>query len=172
MNVKDFTDWSGWVKMELREAFLRTWDLSWDVKDGWGWSRSQGKWLQKGGDDHTRLQELMSQDPAPGVYGLVTQDGFSFAFCNPLLKQSLLYSQDQPVLLIIGLLSESEVAQSCPTLCDPIDCSLPGSSVHGIFQAIVLVSLKRKQHICYYWVRQQFWKVCIIPDPLGMDKIL
>ena len=32
----------------------------------------------------------------------------------------------------------SEVAQSCPTLCDPIDCSLPGSSVHGIFQAIVL----------------------------------
>ena len=34
--------------------------------------------------------------------------------------------------------SESEVAQSCPTLCDPIDCSLPGSSVHGIFQARVL----------------------------------
>ena len=34
--------------------------------------------------------------------------------------------------------SESEVAQSCPTLCDPMDCSLPGSSVHGIFQAIVL----------------------------------
>ena len=34
--------------------------------------------------------------------------------------------------------SESEVAQSCPTLCDPMDCSLPGSSVHGIFQARVL----------------------------------
>ena len=31
-----------------------------------------------------------------------------------------------------------EVAQSCPTLCDPTDCSLPGSSVHGIFQARVL----------------------------------
>ena len=30
---------------------------------------------------------------------------------------------------------QSEVAQSCPTLCDPMDCSLPGSSVHGIFQA-------------------------------------
>ena len=29
--------------------------------------------------------------------------------------------------------SESEVAQSCPTLCDPTDCSLPGSSLHGIF---------------------------------------
>ena len=34
--------------------------------------------------------------------------------------------------------SESEVAQSCPTQCDPVDCSLPGSSVHGIFQARVL----------------------------------
>ena len=35
--------------------------------------------------------------------------------------------------------SESEVAQSqCPTLCDPMDCSLPGSSVYGIFQARVL----------------------------------
>ena len=33
---------------------------------------------------------------------------------------------------------ESEVAQSCPTLSDPMDCSLPGSSVHGIFQARVL----------------------------------
>ena len=34
--------------------------------------------------------------------------------------------------------SESEVAQSCPTLRDPMDCSLQGSSVHGIFQARVL----------------------------------
>ena len=33
---------------------------------------------------------------------------------------------------------DGEVAQSCPTLCDPMDCSLLGSSVHGIFQAIVL----------------------------------
>ena len=31
-----------------------------------------------------------------------------------------------------------EVAQSCPTLCDPMDCSPPGSSLHGILQAIVL----------------------------------
>ena len=34
--------------------------------------------------------------------------------------------------------SESEVTQSCPTLLNPMDCSLPGSSVHGIFQARVL----------------------------------
>ena len=34
--------------------------------------------------------------------------------------------------------SESEVAQSYPTLSDPMDCSPPASSVHGIFQAVVL----------------------------------
>ena len=34
--------------------------------------------------------------------------------------------------------SESKVSQSCPTLCNPMDCSLPGSSAHGIFQARVL----------------------------------
>ena len=34
--------------------------------------------------------------------------------------------------------SESEVAQSCSTLCDPMDCSPTGSSVHGIFQAWIL----------------------------------
>ena len=34
--------------------------------------------------------------------------------------------------------SESEVSQLCPTLSDPMDCSLPGSSIHGIFQARVL----------------------------------
>ena len=34
--------------------------------------------------------------------------------------------------------SESEVTLSCPTLCNPMDCSLPGSSIHGIFQARIL----------------------------------
>ena len=40
--------------------------------------------------------------------------------------------------IISGIESESDVTQSCPTLSDPMDCSLPGSSVHGIFQARVL----------------------------------
>ena len=38
----------------------------------------------------------------------------------------------------IVLLKENEVAQSCPILCDPMDCSPPGSSIHGIFQVKVL----------------------------------
>ena len=42
------------------------------------------------------------------------------------------------LLQCVKVKSESEVSQSCPTLSDPMDCSLPGSSVHGIFQARVL----------------------------------
>ena len=42
------------------------------------------------------------------------------------------------LLQCMKLKSESEVTQSCPTLRDPMDCSLPDSSVHGIFQARVL----------------------------------
>ena len=42
------------------------------------------------------------------------------------------------LLQCMKMKSKSEVAQSCPTLSDPMDCSLPGSSVHGIFQARVL----------------------------------
>ena len=39
----------------------------------------------------------------------------------------------------IGMVkSESEVTQLCPTLCEPVDCSPPGSSVHGILQARIL----------------------------------
>ena len=43
--------------------------------------------------------------------------------------------------------SKSEVAQSCPTLCDPMDCSLPGSSIHGIL------------------TRQEYWNGMPFPSP-------
>ena len=39
------------------------------------------------------------------------------------------------LLLFMKMKSESEVTESCPTLSDPMDCSLPGSSIHGIFQS-------------------------------------
>ena len=42
------------------------------------------------------------------------------------------------LLHCVKVKSESEVAQSCLTLHDPMDCSLPGSSIHGVFQARVL----------------------------------
>ena len=40
-----------------------------------------------------------------------------------------------PMRVCTDTIRPSEVAQSCPTLCDPMDCSLAGSSIHGIFQA-------------------------------------
>ena len=40
--------------------------------------------------------------------------------------------------LLFNMLSESEVTQLCPTLCDPMDYILPGSSIHGIFQTRIL----------------------------------
>ena len=56
--------------------------------------------------------------------------------------------------------SESEVFQSHPTLCDPIDCSLPGSSVHRIFQATVLewiaISFSRGSSQPRAWTRVSF----------------
>ena len=48
--------------------------------------------------------------------------------------------------------SESEVAQLCPTLCNPMDCSLPDSSVHGIFQARVLESLGQSGLNTQLWI--------------------
>ena len=53
---------------------------------------------------------------------------------------------------------ESEVAQSCPTLSDPMDGSLPGSSIHGIFQARVLEWGAIRN---YNTVNQLFVSVCV-----------
>ena len=57
--------------------------------------------------------------------------------------------------------SESEVVQSCPTLSDPMDCSLPVSSVHGIFQARVLE-----------WVAIAFSEPCVASQTIKVIIIL
>ena len=48
----------------------------------------------------------------------------------------------------------ARLLQSCPILSNPMDCSLPGSSAHGIFQARVLewvaISFSRPKHLCLY----------------------
>ena len=51
---------------------------------------------------------------------------------------SLCYSIPQTPIVVYANWKWSEVAQLCPTLCDPMDCGLSGSSVHGVFQARVL----------------------------------
>ena len=77
--------------------------------------------------------------------------------------------------------SESEVAQSCPTLSDPMDCSPPGSSVRGIFQARVLEwgaiafseiegqekSTEGNMSICPKWTT-----ILLFPEKVKDSKIL
>ena len=64
------------------------------------------------------------------------------------------YKADEPHIYYE---SESEVAQSCLTLCDPVDCSPPGSSVHGILQARILewvaISFSRGSFLPRYWTQ-------------------
>ena len=58
--------------------------------------------------------------------------------------------------------SESEVAQSCPTLSNPMDCNLPGSSIHWICQARVLewgaIAFSERQAVNY--IRKRVYDVC------------
>ena len=65
--------------------------------------------------------------------------------------------------------SESEVAQSCLTLSDPMDCSPPGSSIHGIFQARVgCHCFLRKVTYLSIITNTFLWQTCFhIPLPLG-----
>ena len=57
-------------------------------------------------------------------------------FGKDIVKNELQVSSWEKLCIIIK--NESEVAQSCPTLCDPMDYSLPGSSIHWISQARIL----------------------------------
>ena len=73
--------------------------------------------------------------------------------------------------------SESEDAQSCPTLWDPMDCSLPGSSIHGILQARVLEwgAMKSKNVgktaiICCYCLALGWQGFCRSPEDHGTDE--
>ena len=83
---------------------------------------------------------------------------FSFLICKMVLLIIMLlisygYYKDE--------VNWSEVTQLCPTLCDPIDCSLPGSSVRGILQARILewvaISFSRRSS----QARDRTWVSCI-----------
>ena len=94
---------------------------------------------------HFKGQGEHSWLPAPCGLSCVSH----VQLCNPMgCSPRLFYPWDSPgnntgvgchfLPQCMKLKSESEVAQSCPTLSDPMDCSPPGSSVHGISQARVL----------------------------------
>ena len=62
----------------------------------------------------------------------------SSTFYNYCSIREVFWPESVSNMLVRKKVKESEVGQSCPTLCDPMDCSIPGFSVHGIFQARVL----------------------------------
>jgi len=67
--------------------------------------------------------------------------------------------------------SESEVVQLCPTPSDPMDCRLPGSSIHGIFQARVLewVAIALSKNALFF---SFFNLLCFYPFPILQEKNL
>ena len=73
--------------------------------------------------------------------------------------------------------SKSEVTQSCPTLCNPVDCSLPGSSIHGIFQGRILewiaIPFSRRSSQPREWTQvSRIVGRCFIVWPSGKSLIL
>ena len=70
---------------------------------------------------------------------------------------------------------KSEVAQSCPTLCNPVDCSPPGSSIHGIFRARILESGISREDLLEKEVATHSsilaWEIPWMEEPGGLQSI-
>ena len=78
-----------------------------------------------------QMLAIWSQVPLPFLKPAWTSGSFQFTYCWSLAWRIL-------SITLLACESESEVSQSCLTLCNPIDCSPPDSSVHGILQARIL----------------------------------
>ena len=111
----------------------------------WGsYSRGHSVWVEA---EMLMEQEYMSWKPEPHAHLCLLMSSF------PTWVKSHIRH--------LHFMTESEVAQSCPPLCDSMDCSLPGSYVHGIFQARVLewvtISFSRESS----WPRDRTWFSCV-----------
>ena len=95
------------------------------------WTPSLSLFYRRGNWDSERLAWLE-------VYGWSVLESHGHSRACALHQTRRYFQLQPPASTVIARESESEVAQSCPTLCDPMDCSLSSSSIHGIFQAIVL----------------------------------
>ena len=100
---------------------------------------------------------MIARDQRKGEWGVTV---WKFLSCNVKSSRELLYNIGT---IINDTVSEwVKVAQSCPTLCDPMDSRPPGSSLHGILQARILdwvaIPFSRRSS----WPRNQTWVSCII----------
>ena len=128
----------------------------------WGWTKpaclrpSQTKTVIFGQWPHVRKHSHSAKARWPGLFGESTPaPNYCCSFRDPPMN-SHVHSFLARRWLLLGI-QWSEVAQSCPTLCNPMDCSLSGSPVHGIFQARVMewiaISFSRGSS----WPRNRTW---------------
>ena len=109
---------------------IKSWQIHWDSWMKWGckieilW-RGAAKSLQSCLTLCDTIDGSLPSSPIPGILQARTLEWVAISFSNAWKWK-------------VKVKSESEVTQWCPTLSDPMDCSLPGSSIHGIFQARVL----------------------------------
>ena len=94
--------------------------------------------LLQGKQSETSLKEEQQQPPHNLHWSLLPCSSGLGHFCVILKPQNSSLWVLKRSKRNLPSVQFSSVAQSCPTLCDPMDCSLPCSSVHGIFQAIIL----------------------------------
>ena len=114
----------------------------------------------------TMLEVYQENKPEQKWQDLLWVESFQSTFQSPFLNRTSLLRLakhlKKPSSIKRQRKKESKVAQSCPILCDPMDCSLLGSSIHGIFQASILewvaISFSRR---CS-WPRDWTWVSCIV----------
>ena len=83
-------------------------------------------------------------------------------------RRNIVFTVHQIPLFLCHLESESELAQSCLTLCDPVDCNLPGSSVHGILQARILEWVAISFSRWSSWPRDWTWVSRLAGRPFNL----
>ena len=134
-----------WLILESGSRASRSLHRSWEF---WNWQHSSAP-------VYVQVLSVKASLPPPG---------------NPseirVLYQALLFSS-------FPICSYCSVAQSCPALCDPMDCSPPGSSVHGILRARILESVAAPSSRGSSRPRDRTWVSCITgsfftTEPPGM----
>ena len=86
----------------------------------------------------------------------------TFYFLYPQCPSLLIHVISSLLLPLLWLLMvHAQSLQLCPTLCDPMDCSPPGSPVHGIFQTRILEWVAVPSSRGFSWPRDQTWAFCV-----------
>ena len=150
----DDRGWDGWM------ASLTWWTWVWVNSRSWWWTGRPGMLRFMGCKESDTTERLnwteLRENFKVGIFISLLFCGFCFVshqkkvFCTLTLKQCF-SSYILPIAFLClslwtielccqvwGWEVRSEVAQSCPTICNSTDCNLSGSSIHGIFQARIL----------------------------------